>query len=148
MAEPARQTLIETVALRSERFGHHDVPVDRVLHFPEGLIGFPGARRFALLDAGRPESPFHCLVSLDDTDLGFVVCDPCALWPGYAEAVPAPAGGAPGEAAVLALVTVPANPRDMTANLLAPLVVDCRTRTGRQVVLDNGRWSTRHHLLT
>jgi flagellar assembly factor FliW len=147
MAEPARQTLTETVALRSERFGHHDVPVDRVLHFPDGLIGFAGTRRFALLDAGRSESPFRCLVSLEEPDLGFVVCDPCALWPGYADAIPPPAGAVAADLAVLALVTVPADAADMTANLLAPLVIDCRSRTGRQLVLDNGRWSTRHHLL-
>jgi flagellar assembly factor FliW len=122
------------------------VPAERVLAFPEGLIGFPAARRFALLDPPRAGSPFRQLLCLDDPELGFVVCDPEALWPGYGASLP-PSSGAPEDQAVLALVTVPADAREMTANLMAPLVVDCRARVGRQVVLDVGRFSTRHPLL-
>lgn len=147
MAEPARQTLTETIALHSERFGDFEVPADRVLHFPEGLIGFREARRFVLLEPTRPGSPFRCLMSLDVPELSFVVCDPTALWPGYAADLPAPAEGSAEDVAALAIVTVPQNANEMTANLMAPLLLDSRTRTGRQTVLDTGRYSTRHHLL-
>ena len=148
MAEPARQALTSggPIALRSERFGHYEIPADRVLTFPDGLIGFREARRFALLESTRPESPFRCLVSLDVPELGFVVCDPVRLWPGYGADLPTPEG-AVEDWAVLAIVTVPGKAQEMTANLMAPLVVDCRSRTGRQVVLDTGRYSTRHTLL-
>jgi flagellar assembly factor FliW len=147
MAEPARQALTETIALHTERFGDFEVPADRVLQFPEGLIGFRDARRFVLLEPTRPGSPFRCLVSLDVPELSFVVCDPTALWPGYAADLPPPANGAAEDQAALAIVTVPQNATEMTANLMAPLVLDSRTRTGRQMVLDSGRYSTRHHLL-
>jgi flagellar assembly factor FliW len=136
------------VWLHSKRFGDYEVPSERVLTFAQGLIGFRDARRFALLDASRPGSPFRCLVCLDEPELGFVVCDPVALWPSYAADLPAPDEGRPEDVAVLALVTVPQNALEMTVNLMAPLVVDCRTRSGRQCVLDNGRYSTRHPLLT
>jgi flagellar assembly factor FliW len=137
----------EAIALRSERFGNYEIPADRVLTFPDGIIGFREARRFALLESSRPESPFRCLVSLDVPELGFVVCEPAALWPGYAADIPLPEGANSAEVAVLAVVTVPKDPREMTANLLAPIVVDCRTRQGCQLVLDSGRYSTRHALL-
>lgn len=149
MAEPARQTLAadETVPLRSQRFGNYDVPASRVLHLSEGLIGFPTARRFALLDSSRPDSPFRCLVCLDLPELGFVVCDPIRLWPEYADDVPLPPGSCAEDVAVLAIVTVPRDPRAMTANLMAPLVIDSRSRVGGQVVLDSDRYGTRHPLL-
>jgi flagellar assembly factor FliW len=86
-------------------------------------------------------------VSLDVPELSFVVCDPTALWPGYAADVPATPGCTREDQAALAIVTVPENAADMTANLMAPLLLDSRTRTGRQTVLDTGRYSTRHHLL-
>jgi len=35
----------------------------------------------------------------------------------------------------------------MTANLMAPLLVDCRSGRGRQVVLDTGRHPIRYPLL-
>jgi flagellar assembly factor FliW len=123
------------------------VPADRVLTFPDGLVGLPAARRFALLESGRAGSPFRCLVSLDVPELGFVVCEPTALWPGYGADLPVPPGASPEDVAVLAIVTVPRNPGEMTANLMAPLVIDCRARTGCQLVLDTGRYSTRHALL-
>jgi flagellar assembly factor FliW len=149
VAEPARKALSEnsTVWLHSKRFGDYEVPAERVLTFPQGLIGFRDAHRFALLDASRPGSPFRCLVCLDEPELGFVVCDPVALWPTYAADLPPPEHGRAEDTAVLALVTVPSNALEMTANLMAPLVVDCQSRTGWQCVLDTGRYSTRHPLL-
>ena len=149
MAETAREAVAgtATVALRSQRFGDYDIPVDRVLHFPDGLIGLPTARRFALLDSNRAESPFRCLVCLDLPELGFVVCDPIRLWPEYAADVPVPDGARAADVAVLAIVTVPQDARDMTANLMAPLVVDSTSRVGVQLVLDTGRYGTRHPLV-
>ncbi len=113
-----------------------------VLSFPEGLIGFRAARRFVLLDSGGSRSPFRRLVSLDVPELAFVVCDPRRFWPGYEiELLPSD-----DDRGVLVIVTVPGDARDLTANLMAPLVVDPRTGTGRQVVVDTGRYSTRHPL--
>lgn len=134
------------VTVSSRRFGTHQVPADRVLLFDEGLVGFADARRFALLEPSRPGSPFHYLVCLDLPELGFVVADPEVLVPGYRAEVPPPLD-AEGPLVVLVLVTVPADPLAMTANLMAPLVVDPTTRRGRQLVLDTGRWPTRHPLL-
>jgi len=144
MAEPARQPVAdeEVVEVRSEKFGAYQVPVERILHFPEGLVGFPAARRFALLESARPGSLFHFLLCVDLPELGFVVCDPATFWPGYVADLPRPA-----DAAVLVLVTVPADPKQMTANLMAPLVLDSRARQGVQLVLDTGRYSTRHPIL-
>jgi flagellar assembly factor FliW len=149
VAEPARQVVaaVETVPLRSQRFGDYDIAADRVLCFPDGLIGFAEAHRFAVLDSNRRESPFSCLVCLDFPELGFVVCDPVSLWPAYAADLPPSESGRDGDRAALAIVTIPQDPRAMTANLLAPLVFDCGARTGRQVVLDGERYSTRHPLL-
>jgi flagellar assembly factor FliW len=149
VAEPARQVVAaeDTIPLHSRRFGSYEVPAERVITFPDGLIGFADARRFVLLESSRPESPFRYLVCLDFPELGFVVCDPVRLWPGYATDLPEPEGGRHEDRAALTIVTVPQDPDGMTANLLAPLVFDCATRTGRQIILDGERYSTRHPLL-
>jgi flagellar assembly factor FliW len=149
VAEPARKTLSvpETIPLRSRRFGDHEIPADRVLSFPAGLVGFPSARRFALLEPARADSPFRCLVCLDVPELGFVVCEPEALWPGYLAEVPLPDGAQVADVVGLAIVTIPGDPTAMTANLMAPLVIHCATRTGWQLVLDTGRYAVRQPLL-
>lgn len=149
MAEPAREAVSEpeTVHVASPRFGTYDVPADRVVTLPDGLVGLADARRFALLEPTSPDTPFRFMLCLDRPDLGFVVCDPEAFAPGYRARLPRAAGATNADTVVLALVTVPANPREMTANLMAPLVVDCGTRTGRQFVCDAPELSTRHPLL-
>jgi flagellar assembly factor FliW len=138
VAEPARQTVAETVVIRSQRFGEYEVRADRIITFRDGLIGFPLAQRFVLLEASRAGSPFRYLLCVDLPELGFVVCDATVLSPGFLEHIPLLPDTKREDVAVLAIVTVSAEPRAMTANLLAPLVVDSRTAAGRQVVLDTG----------
>jgi len=146
MAEAARQELTATAAVtvQSARFGTHTVPEECILTFAEGLVGIPQATRFWLAEPAGGPSPFRYLLSIDLPDLGFLVCDPCQLWPAYAAELPAAEGA--GDVQVLAIVTVRDEPRTLTANLLAPLLIDCETRRGRQLVLDGSRYSTRQPL--
>ena len=81
-------------------------------------------------------------------ELGFVVCDATEICPGYGADLPRPPDVKPGDLAVMALVTVPADPLQMTANLMAPLLIDCRSGSGRQLVLDTGRYPIRFALLS
>ena len=105
-----------------------------------GLIGVPRLRRFVLERGSDDTAPFHLLLSLDGTGSCLVVCDANVLWPEYADEVRA-ASRTAGASAVLAIVT--ARPGALTANLVAPLVVDLVTGSARQIVLDDTAWSTR-----
>jgi len=131
----------------SPRFGTYDIPATQIIRFPDGLIGLPEIREVALLEPRTPGSPFRYLLCANQPEVAFVVCAPDDFFPGYAAEVPKPEDAAAEDVVVLVLVTVPQRPREMTANLLAPLVIDCRSREGRQVVLDAARFTTRHRLL-
>jgi flagellar assembly factor FliW len=45
----------------------------------------------------------------------------------------------PADVALFVIVTIPSDPTAMTVNLMAPVVVDIRTRVSRQLVLEDGR---------
>ena len=137
----------ETIRIVSRRFGTYDIPTSQIIRFPEGLVGLPEIREVALLEPRNPASPFRYLLCVNHPEVAFVVCAPDDFFPGYSAEVPKPEYGGPEDVVVLALVTVPERPREMTANLLAPLVIDCRRREGRQLVLDAARFTTRHRLL-
>jgi len=107
-----------------------------------GLIGVPRLRRFVLERGTDATAPFHLLVNLDGTGSCLVVCAADALWPEYTAEVRALAG--PSATAVLAIVTV--RPGALTANLVAPLVVDLASGAARQLVLEGSAWSTRQPL--
>ncbi len=131
----------DVIHVRSSRFGELEVPTDRVLYFPQGLIGFPKARRFVILDH-RPGSPFKWMLCLEQPDLAFAVVEPGKMVPDYRAPLEFAArtlGADPEHIALFVIVTIPSDPTAMTVNLMAPVVVDVRTRKSRQLVLEDGR---------
>ena len=131
----------DVIHVVSSRFGELDVPVDRVLHFPQGLIGFPRARRFVILDH-RPGSPFKWMLCLEEPDVAFAVVEPATLVPAYEPPLELAArtlGVDPADVVLFVIVTIPPDPTAMTVNLMAPVVVDLRTRRSRQLVLEDPR---------
>jgi len=140
------------LSIRSTRFGSLNVADEGIWEFPEGLIGLPHLRRFALFEPSIPDSPFRGMVSLDDPEIGLAIADPHMLFADYEADVSAeyPVLGieTPEEAALYVILTVPPdNPVRTTANLLAPLLVNKRLRIGRQVVLSESRYWTRHPII-
>ncbi|BDU74876.1 flagellar assembly protein FliW [Mesoterricola silvestris] len=108
--------------------------------FPAGLIGFPELRRFELLEPSDAY-PLKFLQPVEREDIHFVCIDVAAIKGDYqvplsGEDASALAIEAPSEALVLALVVIPEDPRHMTANLAGPILINLRTRQGRQVVLN------------
>lgn len=138
--------------IKTSRFGSLEVEDEKVVTFPLGLFGFPNEKRYVLLDHDR-ETPFRWLQSADNPDLAFVVVDPLTFRPDYhvnlrrdeiAEIDPTKEG----ELVVLALVTIPkGNPSGMTANLQGPLVVNVDKMLGKQVIVLEGEYTTRHRII-
>lgn len=136
--------------LETTRFGRIQLREEDVISFPDGIPGFPQAKRFVLLEHS-PESPFHWLQNLDDGALAFVVMDPLLVDKDYLASIPQGAVKELGmteaqEAAVLVIVRIDRNAMRVTANLLAPLVINPETRTGRQIILLGSNYGIRHVL--
>lgn len=125
--------------LETTRFGTIEVDEERIVCFQEGLPGFPQARRFALLEHSH-ESPFHWLQSVDDGALAFVVMDPLLLDQNYLHAIPGEALAEleledQGKAAVLVILNIQSSNQTITANLLAPLLINPQNKKGKQIIL-------------
>jgi len=139
--------------VETTRFGPVEVETGLTLTLPDGLIGFEDCRRYAVL-CHDDRSPFRWLQCLDDGAVAFPVMEAQLILPGYQPTI-RPCDLAElgldedAEVLVLAIVTVPrGNPRAMTANLLGPVVVNPKTRVGKQVILeDEDRYTTRFDLV-
>ena len=132
----------------SVKFGELDVPEETLLDFPTGIFGFPQLRRCCLLPYGEP-SGLRWIQSLDDPILLFLSVEPHAVFPEYEAEIPDSEAQAldlqtAEDAAILTLVTVCPDTKTVSANLLAPLVINMKTRQARQVLLDPDRYATRH----
>ena len=118
------------------------------LTFASGLPGFPGPRRFALVGWGAEDGPYRVLVDVADPGVRFLVVPPQVFFPDYAvDLDDAIAAKVHLEDAVdcllLVIVTLGRTPRDATANLLGPVVVNLRTLEGVQAVLADSEHGTR-----
>lgn len=137
----------EMMKIKSARFGELEVPTDSIITLPSGLIGFPKAQRFVMLDY---KPPFSWLHSVDDPALAFVVVDGAEFGDNYKIKVPYGDKDTElkegDEYAVLVIVTVRADARDTTANLKAPVFVNIANRKGVQIIFDNPDLSTRFAL--
>ena len=135
--------------VKTTRFGVVDIADDKVITFPQGLLGFPDHRRYCLLEPGD-EACFFWLQSLDEPALAFVVTDPALFFKDYE--VPIRAEQAESlnidkieDAQVFVIVNKVGEM--LTANLQGPLLIKSLILSGQQLVLADKRWATRHTLM-
>jgi len=135
--------------IETTRFGRVDVDSERIITLPKGMLGFPKHKRFALI-ATSGDSPFYWLQAIAEPALAFVVSDPTLFVPEYKIVLKGDDQELLGVAAEdEATVLVVCNKVDdlLTGNLQGPIAVNPATRIGKQLVLSEKRWSTRHPLL-
>lgn len=134
---------------KSAFLGDIEVAEEAVLTFREGLLGLPEHTSYALFQLPENDK-FYCLQSLEDPALAFFAVRPWDFFPDYEADIPdgelADIGiTRPEEAALYCILTISGDIRDMTANLLAPLVVGMK-KEGKQVVLAETEYETKHRL--
>jgi flagellar assembly factor FliW len=139
--------------VETSRFGTLDISEKEIVRFPEGLYGFEKETEFTLLPFNpNVESPMEWMQSLKSTHLAFVITDPYLYLPDYklklSEEDKKRVGLEDDDLHLTrAIVTIPENYYEMTANLIAPLVINKEKGIAKQFVLTNMNYDTRHYLL-
>lgn len=136
--------------LETPRFGTVRIVPEEIIVFPEGIFGFEEYHRYVVIT--KQDSVFRFLQCVDEPELAFILLMPELIRPDYS-VVLSPSQtellklDKAEDASVLSIVTIPANLADMTANLQAPLVINNKEKLGRQLVLNDGDYHTRHNIL-
>ena len=126
--------------IQTSRFGSLDVSDETLLLFPSGLVGFPACRRFVVLDVAV-DCDYQWFQSVDEPSLAFVIVDVHLLQPDFRVDAPDESLAEldiiqTDQILIMAVVTIPSGkPDQATANLRAPLVINLRSRLGKQMVL-------------
>ncbi len=136
--------------VQTSRFGEIEVPDESRIEFPEGVVGLPDCRSFVLFDCGE-DGVFKWLQSVDRPDVAFVICEARLIVSDYEVEVGENVLellklDSPDQALVCLILCIPPDPREMTANLLGPLIFNVEARLGMQAVLVNPAYSTRHRV--
>lgn len=137
--------------VETARFGPLEVDEAGIFHFPMGLLGFARHKRFVIVDHGD-DSPFKWLQSVEDPDLAFIVSDPLFFRRDYhisarRSELSVIEPGREEELVVSVIMTVPQNPQDMSANLLAPLIFNMANRKAMQHVLTDQSYPVKYFVL-
>ena len=139
--------------VETSRFGTIDILEKEIVRFPEGLYGFEKESEFTLLPFNpNVESPMEWMQSLKSDHLAFVVTDPYLYLPDYKlklseEDKKRVELEEDDLFLTRAIVTIPENYSEMTANLIAPVVINKDKGVAKQFVLTNMDYDTRHYLL-
>ncbi len=140
------------IKIKTRPFGEIEINEQQIIDFPEGILGFDEVRKFVLLDTHDENSPLKWLQAYEEPDLAFVVIRPIDFMREYELVVSmndieAVGADTAEHLIVFAIVTIPSNPSDMTANLQGPLIINPDKRLGRQAISLSDRYGVRHKIL-
>lgn len=132
------------------RFGEIDVKEEQIITFPWGLPGFPTQKKYIPIEY-QNDGSLAFLQSLELPELAFIIADPFKYVANYEVNIPADELESlgitkPEETVVYAILTVSQGGKDITANLVAPVVINPVQRKGKQVILPNSSYSTQYPL--
>ncbi|MDR2738564.1 MAG: flagellar assembly protein FliW [Treponema sp.] len=135
----------------TKAYGLIEVDERQRISFPLGLLGFEPIKEYILLDAER--QPFYWLQSLDVEQIAFILINPFLFRPDYEldindEELQDIGLSGPEKALIFSVVTIPPGGNPMTANLQGPLIINRETRRGKQAVLTDPRWKTKHDIIS
>jgi len=122
-----------------------------VINFVKGIPGFPNEENFTILSL-EEDGVFSILQSVVTPELAFVIVNPFHYFTDYDfhiedQVVKALSIKSPEEVQVFTILTVQEPFEKTTANLQAPLIINKNNRMGKQVVLNNEKYTTRHKIL-
>ncbi len=135
--------------ISSKNFGEVEIDPSKKIVFKEGIPGFEMLKEYILIEDTEESSPFAYLQSIEDSNICFVIADPYVFMPNYApdikdQFIEMLGGGTAEDFSVFSIVTIPTGFNDATLNLVGPLVIHNETRLGRQVILENTSYTTKH----
>ena len=125
------------ISLNTNRFGALEVDEQKIIHFPDGIIGFPALKRYVLLD--YKDTDVKWLQCVDDPDIAFIVAPPRKFFKDFAvqvDSVTRAALSLKDDADLALLVILRVENGEVIANLEGPLAINSRLMTGIQTVAE------------
>ena len=137
--------------VNTSRFGEIEVDESKIVHFENGIPAFDDEHEFIILPY-EEDSPYYFMQSLKSPDLAFLLTIPFLFFNDYSfelddDTVKELDIKDPEKVFYYSMVTIPnGSIRYMTANLVAPIVLNSENMQAKQVVLEKSNYTTKHRL--
>ncbi len=137
--------------IKTRNFGEIEIGKEKIIIFEEGIPAFEEEKEFIIILNEDKENPFHCLQSINNQDLSFIVINPFEIFSDYDILLPQTAINKlkiekEEDINIYTIVVIPTDMKKMTTNLLGPIVINTKERLGKQVILDDERYTTKHFI--
>lgn len=134
------------MVIDSKFFGAIEVNDEDIIYFEDGLLGLEEVKKFVLIDISE-KSSFKCLQSVDRNEIAFIIISPWDVDEKYCmdvedEELLSLNDTDLSNLLVYSIVTISQD--RMTANLIGPVILNIKTKRGKQVVLNNSKYGTKH----
>lgn len=131
--------------------GEQEINRENIITFPSGIPGFLDEKEFYILPL--EETDLFVLQSVKTTEVAFIVTDPFVLYPQYEFDLPEEALEkleiqSDKDVAAFAILTVREPFEETTANLQAPIVINQTIKLGKQIILNQTPFKTKHKIMT
>ncbi|KAB2333038.1 flagellar assembly protein FliW [Bacillus mesophilum] len=132
--------------------GEQEINENQVIQFHSGIPGFQDETQFALLPF-LEDMPYFILQSTQTAELAFVVVDPYPFFPDYQYELPEAIVDSlqiesPNDVATFVILTLKEPFSDSTANLKGPIVINVKKNEGKQLILNDVQYKTKHLLFS
>lgn len=129
------------------RYGDWEIDEEKIIFMEAPILGFERIREYALLPGGEGLPVFR-LQAVEEPGVTFFVVEPTVFCPDYnpdlSKVYREMDSKDSEEMIILSIMTIREDPFCVSLNLRAPVVINARTKKGRQVVLEDDSFPVRY----
>ena len=131
------------MTIETRLFGEITIADEKLITFPDGIVGFPFMKQVALIrDEENENAAIMWLQSMEEPQFAMPVIEPNLIEENYNPMVDdeylAPVGElTPEQTYSLVTITVPSEIEKMTANLKAPIVINMANNKAVQIIVED-----------
>ena len=136
--------------INTEIFGEMEIDKEKIITFSEGLLAFEEEKEFVIINTDD-KAQFSWLQSINTPELAFVIMNPFFAFPDYEIIIPKRIQKKlkieeEKDVAIYSIVVIPEDMEKMTTNLLGPIIINIKEKLGKQIILDDDRYTTKHFI--
>lgn len=137
--------------IKTSNFGELEILSENIIRFENGIPGFKDNKQYVIINDEDEDSPFCWLQSVEEPDLAFTMVNPFLAYESYDPKFPeselAKLGeGSPEDYSVLSIVNIPEDIKDMRTNLMAPIVINLKTKNAMQIITQGDQYPVKYYL--
>lgn len=139
--------------IKTKFLGEVDIEESEILNFPKGIPGFEEIKEFVILGF-EDNNHFSLLQSVNEEYISFIIVNPWDFYEEYDIEIKndnlkilelEEEDG--DKVTVYSIITTGSTLEESTINLLAPIIINTDKKIGKQIILNDFPYTTKHKLI-